>query len=223
MANITFLTSDGITIHGLEQVTGDAKSWVVLLHMMPAAKESYGDFQNDLASQGVSSLAIDFRGHGESTVGPNGQKMDYKQFTDEEHQSKIRDIEAALAYLSTEHGTPPTRVVLVGASIGANLALQYAAAHADIPGVVLLSPGLNYREIVTMSFIQSMTRDRHVFLVASEDDPESSAAVDKLAERSLAKTDVRLFQTAGHGTNILGREAVFRKELVRWIMSRLQA
>lgn len=222
MVNINFLTSDGITIHGLEMAAGDAKSWAVLLHMMPATKESYGDFQNDLAAQGVSSLAIDFRGHGESTVGSNGQKLDYKQFSDEEHQAKIRDVEAAMNYLSTHHGIAPTRVVLIGASIGANLALQYAAAHADIPGVVLLSPGLNYREIVTMSFIQSLTRDRHVYLIASEDDPESAGTVDKLAERSLAKTELRLFKTAGHGTNILGRETDFRKELVRWIMSRFQ-
>ncbi len=188
--------------------------------MMPATKESYASFQEALVAAGVSSLAIDFRGHGESVLGPNRQKLEYKQFSDAEHQAKYRDIEAAIAYLADTYQATSDRVVLVGASIGANLALQYLAAHAEVPGAILLSPGLNYHEIPSMSFTQSLTRDRNILLIAAEDDPESAAAVDKLAERSLAKTDVILLKAGGHGTDVLGH-AETQKQVVDWICSNI--
>ncbi len=216
---VEFTTADGVEIHGLLREAGDRRRWALLLHMMPATKESYGPLMEALSSRGVSSLAIDFRGHGESVHGAHGP-LDYKTFSHEEHQAKIRDVEAAVAYLEKHQGAATARIVLVGASIGANLALQYAAAHADVPGVVALSPGLNYRDIATMPLVQSLTRDRHLFLAGSSDDDISGPAVEKLAERSLAQTDVKLFTDAGHATRMFEKHPAFIDEIAAWVAAR---
>lgn len=223
MSTVTFTTDDGVIIYGvIREARPSTKlraGWALLLHMMPATKESYAAFQEALVTRGVSSLAIDFRGHGESKHGPAGT-LDYTAFSHEDHQAKIKDVEAAVAYLEKTYGLRTADLVLVGASIGANLALQYAAAHADVPGAVLLSPGLNYRDIATMPLIQSLTRDRHLFLAGSADDEISGPAVEKLTERSLAQTDVKQFTDAGHGTRMFETYPAFLEEIADWVAAR---
>ncbi|TAK04697.1 alpha/beta fold hydrolase [Patescibacteria group bacterium] len=222
MTTVTFVTDDGVRIVGTVREAGDGKRWALLLHMMPATKESYAPLMEALAVRGVSSLAIDFRGHGKSTETTDGRTLDYTTFAHPEHQAKIKDVEAAVAFLEKTHGVRTVDLVLVGASIGANLALQYAAAHADVPGAVLLSPGLNYRDVATMPLIQSLTRDRHVFLASSADDEISGPSVEKLMERSLAKTDVKQFADAGHGTRMFETYPAFLEQVADWVTARLE-
>ncbi|MEK7073635.1 MAG: alpha/beta fold hydrolase [Patescibacteria group bacterium] len=226
MTPVTLTTDDGVIIHGvIQEARPSTRSgslgagWALLLHMMPATKESYLPLMDALAARGVSSLAIDFRGHGESVHGPTGL-LDYQTFSYEQHKAKIKDIEAAVALLEKTYGVGTRQIAFVGASIGANLAIQYAAAHADVPGVVALSPGLNYREIATMPLVQSLTLDRHLFLVGSADDEISGPAVEKLFERSLAQTDIKQFLDAGHGTRMFEKYPAFLEEIADWVAAR---
>lgn len=98
------------------------KGWLILIHMMPAAKESWKKFAEEMRESGYESLAIDLRGHGESEGGPDG----YQKFSDEEHQNGIYDLEAAWEFLKSA-GAKPEKTALIGASIGANLALEFIA------------------------------------------------------------------------------------------------
>lgn len=220
MTPVTLTTDDGVRIAGAICEAGDRKRWALLLHMMPATKESYVPLMNALDTRGVSSLAIDFRGHGQSTITTDGRTLDYTTFSHEEHQAKIKDVEAAVALLEKTYGVDTRQIAFVGASIGANLAIQYAAAHADVPGVVALSPGLNYRDIATMPLVQSLTRDRHLFLVGSADDEISGPAVEKLFERSLAQTDIKQFSDAGHGTRMFETYPAFLEQVADWVAAR---
>ena len=211
-SRVTVTAEDGVRIAGTYEASSAPRSFALLLHMMPATKESYATFQSKLLAVGISSLAIDFRGHGESAGGPDG----YQRFSDALHQSKMKDIEAAVVWLES-HGATKAAITIIGASIGANLALQYAAAHQDIPAAVALSPGLNYRGVLTMPAVQGLRRTQRLYLAASRDDAESDAAVEKLAEVSLAKTTVKHFEDAGHGTTLFERNPAFMDELLLWI------
>lgn len=214
---VTLTTEDGVAIASSYTAPhGVPRGAVLLLHMMPATKKSYTEFARALAERGIASLSIDFRGHGDSQYGPDG----YKNFSDEDQQAKINDVEAGVAFLESK-GFSANRIALVGASIGANLALQYAAAHPTIPAVVALSPGLNYHGVLTMPAIDGMPRVTRVYLAASSEDAESDAAVEKLAERCLAKLTVKHFDGAGHGTTMLEREPTLANELVDWIAKSL--
>lgn len=201
MEKVSIITEDGITIAGIFEAGLRPTGAVLLLHMMPATKESWIPLMDALAERGLSSLAIDFRGHGES----GGVR--------EDHQKKILDAEAGAAQLTNLKA-------VAGASIGANVALEFAAAHPTLPAVAALSPGLNYHGVLAMPAIEGLQRSQRAFLAASDDDPESDAAVEKLAERCLAKVTVKHPRGAGHGTNMFEHAPGFMDELVDWIVAK---
>ncbi len=216
MENVLIRTADGVEISANWADAGADALSILLLHMMPATKESWIPFQEELLKAGLSSLATDFRGHGASVKGPRGN-LDYKIFSDGQHREKIRDVEAAISWLEKKNGENNCRAV-AGASIGANLALQYGAEHPEkIMAVVALSPGLNYRGIKTMPLVTALERKQALFLVASDDDAESADAARKLADISLAKTEIKIFKSAGHGTRIFESEPQFMNEVILWM------
>src|SRR3989344_931611 len=95
---VSFLTEDGVTVVG-DYYEGGGEKAVLLLHMMPATRASWIAFANKLVAEGWSALAIDLRGHGESVSVPGGA-LDYKTFSDAEHQASIADVESGIEYLT---------------------------------------------------------------------------------------------------------------------------
>jgi uncharacterized protein len=81
-----------------------------------------------LHDEGLNVFAFDYRGYGLSRF---------------MHPSETRwreDADAALKYLSGTRHIPTGSIILVGRDLGANLALEIAAAHPDLAGVVLEQP-----------------------------------------------------------------------------------
>lgn len=224
---VTFTTSDGVTIVGDYVDAGAGAPHALLLHMMPATRASYAFFALKLREAGISSLAIDFRGHGESVRQCRMKNaecrmddyatLDYRDFLDAEHQAKILDVRAAVDWLAQNHGAQKSRLTLVGASIGANLALQYLKENPEVPAAVLLSPGLNYRSVLTEPLARSVKSIQAIYFAASADDEESFETNRVLAKITPAAQVVKEFKVAGHGTTMLEKEQGFMEEVVGWI------
>ncbi|HEX4758569.1 MAG TPA: alpha/beta hydrolase [Terracidiphilus sp.] len=90
-----------------------------------------GDTLDDLGSlhsANVNVLAFDYRGYGQS------------QFERPSESRWRQDAEWALQYLATTRHIDPHSTLIVGSDLGANLALEVAAAHPELAGVVLKSP-----------------------------------------------------------------------------------
>ena len=222
MERIKFLTKDGVEIYGLyaEAESKNAPA-VLLLHMMPAVKESWKEFQEKLREAGFQSLAIDMRGHGES-IWKNGERIDYKNFTDAEQQEKILDVETAMRFLA-EQGAESESVAVAGASIGANLALQYQAEHSEIKAVVLLSSGVDYKGIKTEPLAMRVLPEQAVFLAGSKEDMRSSGAscadmaqiiFDLLPARD---KKLKVFDGPEHGTDLFVTHPELMDEIVNWL------
>lgn len=218
MDHIQFSTSDGVVIHGdWRQVEGSKRSrGALLLHMMPATKESWAAFAEALAEKGISSLAIDERGHGDSTVSASGQRFDYKTFSNDEQKAKRLDVEAAIAWMR-EKGIEEKNMVIVGASIGANLAIRALVEHPEIRIGVALSPGVDYHSVTTNDAITKLAPSQRVLLYASEDDPESFMSVNDLHDLNRAQTFRVIAENLGHGTTMLEKDPKFLHQIVEWL------
>lgn len=213
---IRFLTDDGVTIVGEYFAGLPGRTTVLLLHMMPATKESWRPLAAKCSARGFSTLAIDFRGHGESVSGPEGRMLDFRDFSPEEHCAGIRDVEAAAQWLHDAHGVAMGRITVIGASIGANLALQFAAEHHAIPAAVALSPGLDYRGVTTEDKVLAFAPAQKLMLAAAADDDYSFETIGALEE---CKPDavVKKLSGAGHGTDMFAAEPGLMDEIIAWI------
>jgi pimeloyl-ACP methyl ester carboxylesterase len=221
MDRVVICTEDGVKIVGAWMPVAMPRAVAILLHMMPATKESFLPLQTALAAVRIASLAIDLRGHGESIEGRHGARLAYQDFADSGHQESARDIAAAAAWAVQQTGLRHGRLVLCGASIGANLALAYAAAHPDIPAIVAMSPGLLYRGIAATPATTSLMRAQNLLLVASDEDTYAADSMEKLAERCLAKTTVLHLQNAGHGTAMWEKDPDLVQTIVEWFVGAL--
>ncbi|MBI4437902.1 alpha/beta fold hydrolase [Candidatus Uhrbacteria bacterium] len=210
--SITLTTSDRIELAAIYRHTGQDRI-AILLHMMPSTKESWDAIAEALLERGVASLAFDQRGHGGSTMGGT---LDYKTFTPEQQQHKRLDLEAALAW-AREQGFDEARTILIGASIGANLAIRALAQHRGLPLAIALSPGLDYRGVKTNEAIQTLGSNQKVVLVASDDDDRPSW--DSVHELHRLNPSTVLIERhgLGHGTDMTDRDPTLVAELLAFL------
>ncbi|MBI4018955.1 MAG: alpha/beta hydrolase [Candidatus Aenigmarchaeota archaeon] len=210
MEKVSFVTSDGITIEG--NYWPGSNTGVLLLHMMPSTKQSWNNFAKILNENGFSVLAIDLRGHGESTKQGN-KKLDFRKFSDAEHQSSLQDVEDGIQYLK-KRGIEKT--FISGASIGANLALIYQCRHPEIEKTVLLSAGLAYRGVLTEPAARMLRKNQYVFMAEGSSDISSSGTAGKLGS-IIKNKETRTYDTAAHGTNLFAEQPALMKEITRWL------
>lgn len=211
---IFLTTEDGVKIAGLYFKAEQPSGWIIFLHMMPATKESFSDLAEKLYQSGYSGLTIDFRGHGESEGGPDG----YTAFQDKDHQKSILDVLAAANFLK---GEGADKISVIGASIGANLALEFLAENNFAEKAVLLSPGLNYRGIIAKDSAIKIKAGKKIFILSSKDDDSNSAEAEKIY--SFIPADVgkkkEILETGGHGTQIPENNPQTTEDIINFIQS----
>ena len=162
----SFKTSDGWTLTAKYMPAQKNEKTVLLLHGRGEAKEHWILLARYLKDAGLGYLAVDLRGHGDSLSGPKG-KESWHKFRANKRQNDFEnmrfDIDASIQYLKTQ-GVDSNSVALIGDEVGGSLALKYAAIHPEIPMVVLISPGLNYEEVLTVNAMRAY-KNRPVLLI----------------------------------------------------------
>jgi len=121
---------------------------VVLIHDIGQSRDEWAAFAAQLQRSGIACLAIDLRGHGESTrklTAQGPERVDVHDFAPRDFQDMLLDVEAAVDWLDQQPGIDKRRVGLGGSGVGANIALRYAAFNEDVAALLLLSAGINYR------------------------------------------------------------------------------
>lgn len=214
MQRVEFTTADDIKIVGDYYAPNQESSrGAALLHMMPADRKSWQEFAEKLSAGGYHVLAIDLRGHGESGGG------DYHNFSDKDHQASIQDVQGAVKYLE-KHGV--TEIMLGGASIGANLTVQFMAANQNIPKGFALSAGLDYYDVRAIDESSKLSPSQNILFVGSYDDGgKSSNNCGKMAEElyaaATAKKEKIIFETGGHGTRLFASHPDLMDQIINFL------
>lgn len=176
---------------------------VLLLPMLGHTKEDWIPFGNQLRRQGYGVLALDFREQGRTNREP-----------------LLADARAGFDFLREQPKVDAARIGLIGASIGANAALNFAATEPAVRLAVLLSPGLNYRGVTTEPALRDYGA-RPLLLLAAEEDSPSAAAVRRLAELAQGESVVKLYPGAAHGTELLAAGGSVGDEIIAFLRPRL--
>ncbi|MFA6099593.1 MAG: alpha/beta fold hydrolase [Patescibacteria group bacterium] len=219
---VTFNTFDGVKVVGEWYPVPTTIGVAILLHMMPLDRRSWVPFQQVLSKYGIASLAIDMRGHGESVETETGQKLDYKKFQDIQHQQTLNDIQAALDWLDGKK-YPLDRIMLVGASIGASLALAMLQQEPGLCGAALLSPG-NNRGMNAVDDALYVKAHHALWAAASDsDDPDSFEVSRQLIDRAGAmRKTFAPYKNAGHGIHLFTSDPKLMDTLATWMRDSFQ-
>ncbi len=212
---VQFSTPDNWTLTGFFfKPLGPVNKSVVLLHTLGADKSSWGDLPATLQYSGFGVLVVDQRGHGDSFV--NGRKKSYGTFTPEDFQKMVDDAEAFATFFRERR--PDDQVYFIGASIGANAALNYASRDENVTGVVMLSPGIDYRGVGTTQAITQYGK-RPLLLIASKGDEYSALSAKQLSEKSpSSRTTLQIVEGSGHGTGLLDASPELKRQLGQWLV-----
>lgn len=212
-------TSDGWSLSASYTKAGAPA--VILLHGLAAGKSEWEPLVKALAERGVSSLAVDLRGHGTGS-GPKGQKS-WREFVDMgpdgEWARMANDPLAAAEYLRAKGHAA---IGVLGASLGANAAFAAAAGEKRFKIAVLMSPGAEYQGLRAPEQA-SRYGTRPLLLMAAPDDPYAFRTVELLRGlRLAAKLPASVIEApSGHGAQML-RDPESLKRLAVWIHEHLK-
>ncbi len=197
---ISFETEDRFLIFGTYYPKEGARP-IILLHMLSMDRSSYNEFAKIL-NEKYAVLSSDLRGHGQSTTSMSLRGTNWNEFSDDDFRDMVKDVKGAKELLKAK-GIDVDNLIIIGASIGANTALNYASEDDDVKAVVLLSPGLDYRGVKTEEAMKNYSGK--ALIMAGEKDTESAEDSRKLKEIAGERAELKIYSGDEHGTELLFR------------------
>ncbi len=210
---VSLTTSDGVIITGTFYAAGPKAPAVLCLHQWRSDRNAFAGLASEMQKAGITVLAIDLRGHGGSVRSSTGGAVSADR-------NAMADVAAGVEYLRGNRAADPERIGLIGASYGASNAVMYAAEDGRIAAVALLSPGLNYFNVLPIE--PSVTKYKGSMLaVAGREDVRSADAVRKIRDIAKGRAATQLYDNAGHGTDMLEAGVGLQRTVIEFFKTNL--
>jgi dienelactone hydrolase len=218
---IELVTADSVRLASTLYPVAETKPpAIVFVHMLGSDRHAWEALATRAQQAGFLGLALDLRGHGESArQTPNAP--DYHTFSDATWREALQDIAAAKRVL-IEQGANPENIAVLGAGIGASLALHYSVEDLDVAAVILLSPSLEDHGFKTNDDLLAYGR-RPVLLVCGEDDSSASAACAALKQTAPGFCELRSYAGSARGTDLLVSSPNAIEQVVQWLVPILKS
>jgi fermentation-respiration switch protein FrsA (DUF1100 family) len=126
LEDVTFKTSDGLTLSGWFLSEPDSDTTVIICHGAGASRGNFIDNLSVFRGNGYSSLIFDFRGHGDS----DGHTCTFGLYEE-------ADVRAAVDWLKHNRPEQARHVFGIGSSMGAMSLVRAAARDPRIEAIVL--------------------------------------------------------------------------------------
>ncbi|MCG3148372.1 MAG: hypothetical protein PCFJNLEI_01815 [Verrucomicrobiae bacterium] len=202
---------------------------VLLVHALGKNRDEWAAIAPVLQRNGIAALALDLRGHGDSTrrlTADGPQLVDYRSFRAKDYHDMLLDINAAFEWLSEQPGIATEQIGVVGAKLGANLALRYAAINEDIAAILIFSPTLNSQDIRTDKIITKIGKRPLRIAVASGDANSFLAAKQLLklrkdAGQAVTESEITVSTGTLQGTELITGVAGLSEAVFSWLQRAL--
>ncbi|WP_433790105.1 dienelactone hydrolase family protein [Actinoplanes sp. CA-252034] len=129
------VTSAGRPLDVVHPSVSGRRPGVVVAHGFSGSARLMAPFGDTLAARGYVVVLVDFAGHGANTSPLPDQTAGTERSTD----ALADDLATAVAHLRSRPDVDPSRIALVGHSMGAGAVTRYAAAHPDVTATVAIS------------------------------------------------------------------------------------
>ena len=194
---VVFRAQDGTTLSGAYyEPSRRPAPGVVMLPMLRRSQADWDLAASQLSDAGFAVVTVDYR---------SGDDLG----------AYALDVRAAKNFLRERPDVMPGGIGIVGASIGANLALLDAAGDPAVLSIALLSPGLDYKGLRIEAAMKKIGA-RPVLLAGSTKDPYAARTIRYLTTIGPGLREVRLTDSVAHGTLLLSRDPELIPALVDW-------
>jgi len=216
-SNITFVTSDSITISGqLRRPAarpGTSLPTVILIHQGFRTRAEWNPFLSAFSEAGYATLPYDIRGHGAS--GGTFSSADF-----DNPNTSPKDLEAAIAFVTSLPGTDPDRIGIVGSSIGGNLACvasqnRWVKTAVNISGKTSAARNL---AAVSKLDLESM------FHISSSGDGGGQRAIwaNELHGFTTGTRKIEIVPgSSAHGVSVINADRTLLNRIISWLVETL--
>ena len=207
---ITLQAADGVSLVADLHLPATVDSpLIITLHMLNSNRAAYAPLIPDLLAGGYAVLNVDMRGHGDS-----GGARDW--------DLAIDDIDVWTDWLETNGHINEGGLVIIGASIGANVAVIGCAESELCRGVIALSPGLDYRGVQPESALTDGLAERSALFAAAHGDSYSAQTIRQMFSNAQGDVTARLFRGRAHGTRLFDTDYEGLSRLIlSWLAEQL--
>lgn len=205
---VTFQADDGVSIAAtvFEPSRRPAPA-VVLVHAQTRNRRDWDSVGEQLAARGLTAIAIDLRGHGESGGAADPSAM-------------VGDVRAAVRYLLSRRDLATPSIGIAGGSMGANLAVVAGVDEGVVRSLALLSPGMDIHGVRTEAAMKKVG-GRAVLLLASRDDYYAVRSCGLMAQDVKGALEFKIVDGTAHGTVMLSRVPEALATLLDWFQRTL--
>ncbi len=208
-------TDDGVKLKATYTSPGKPGPGVLLLHMCNSDRSAWQGLAGRLAARGVHSLALDYRGYGDSGGeqgdGAEGQRMRAELWPG--------DVDAAFELLRAQPAVDRARIGAAGGSCGVDQAVALARRHpGEVTALVLLAGGVG----VDGSTFLADNPWLPVLGSASRDDGQAAEGMRWTVGFS-SHPDNRFLEYphGGHGTEMFAVHADLEPQVADWFEQHL--
>ncbi len=181
---------------------------VLLLHQLYTTRTSWRWVVGPLVDAGYHVLAVDLRGYGQTRGGIDWSKAQI-------------DTQTWLDWLAEQPGVRAESLLVMGSSMGANLALVGCAEAERCAGAVAIAPGLNYFGVRTED---ALTSGIEALLIYGDRDPYPARDVPQMielaADAGLDTLTRLVYARREHGMDLFTVEPDLLPAIIEWLDAR---
>ena len=216
---ITLKAEDGQPLQALftpAAQPGEGKA-VILLHMFKQQKEDWYPLIKQLRKDGLTSLAIDMRGHGQSRKDKNGQDLRPRVVERDSSLFAAMALDCTAAYHELRR-RGYSKIAIAGASVGCSVALRSVVSQQlEVKGLALLTPGKNYLGLDSLADIIAWPKGTPLLILSSQEEAERGAtALASALGRHRAKL-VLFAEEDIHGTLMFDEVERVEEDISCWL------
>ena len=192
---------------------------VILIHQGGSSKDEWVSLPlwQSLLREGYALLAYDIRQHGESSV----DKDDMFDLFNNPARSPL-DLRAAITFIESHSMLDKDRIGIIGASVGANLAVMASALpQYPIKSIVAMSGKTEAAQ--NLAGVKTPLQSHHLFVIASENEQSGlrKAWAQSFYQSAREPKKIVIADGGEHGSFILKSNPELNKEIIQWLKKTL--
>lgn len=201
---------------------------LIMLHMLGADHTSFDSFIEAMRQYVDTSssrplmpnlLTFDLRGHGESTH-KGDTSLSYTGMSNGEFEHIPKDVYEMTRQVIADYPDiiDTSRIIVIGASIGANSAMLLTQYMPYINEVIAISPGEDYRGLKPAEAFKAF--NGMTYIMTGSDDAYSNHSSQAIARLKMENWLLKIYPTAKHGTDIIKSDPRPVQIILEWIFGK---